>query len=98
MREYPRLETRINKTLLPFLALNDVLVSPIYVRRIMYSELLVKGRKTKECNSGVIVYTPGGSHAYAKSVGAKPLRDSGKFGVAAIAPYTGRLIRGEITL
>jgi NAD kinase len=95
-REYPRLETRINKTRVPFLALNDVLVSPIFVRRILYSDLLAKGKRTREVNSGIIVYTPSGSHAYAKSVGAKPLKDQKKLGVAAIAPYTGRLTRGEI--
>ncbi len=95
-REYPRLEARINKTRVPFLALNDVLVSPIFVRRILYSDLSVKGRKTREVNSGIIVYTPSGSNAYAKSAGAKPLKDKGKLGVAAIAPYTGRLARGEI--
>jgi NAD kinase len=96
IREYPRLETRINKTRLPFLALNDVLVSPIFVRRVLYSDLRVKGERTREVNSGVIIYTPSGSHAYAKSVGAKPLKDPKKLGVAAIAPYTGRLTRGEI--
>ena len=95
-RKYPRLETRINNTPIPFLALNDVLVSPIYVRRILYSELRVKGKKTMEVNSGIIIYTPSGSHAYAKSVGAKPLKDPGKIGAAAIAPYTGRLTSGEI--
>ncbi len=95
-REYLRLETMINKTRIPFLALNDVLVSPIYVRRILYSELRVKGKRTKEANTGILVYTPSGSHAYAKSVGAKPLKDPNKVGVAAIAPYTGRLTRGEI--
>ncbi len=96
LREYTRLEARINKTPVPFLALNDVLVSPIYVRRILYSDLRLKGRKTRESNSGILLYTPSGSHAYAKSVGAKALKDPGKFGVAAIAPYSGRLAGGEI--
>ena len=54
VREYQRLETRVNKTLIPFLALNDVLVSPIYVRRILYSELVVNGKRTKECNSLIL--------------------------------------------
>jgi NAD kinase len=96
IREYPRLETKINKTHIPFLALNDVLISPIYVRRILYSKLYLKGKTTKEANTGILVYTTSGSHAYAKSVGAKPLKDPKKFGVAAVAPYTGRLTKGEI--
>lgn len=94
IREYPRLETKVNKTKIPFLALNEVLVSPVYVRRILYSQLLAKGKRTREVNSGILVYTPSGSHAYAKSAGAKPLTDPKKIGVAAIAPYSGRLRRG----
>lgn len=96
IREYLRLETKINKIPVPFLALNDILVSPIYVRRILYSELFLKGKRTKEANTGILFYTPSGSHAYAKSVGAKPLKDPKKFGIAAVAPYTGRLTKGEI--
>ena len=98
IRAYPRLETRINRTTLPFLALNDVLVSPIYVRRILDSELRVKGKKTFERNTGILVYTPSGSHAYAKSAGAKIIKDEDKFGVVAVAPYSGRLKRGDIIL
>jgi len=98
VREYPRLEVSINRTQIPFLALNEVLISPIYVRRTLDSELSVKGKKTKERNSGILVYTPSGSHAYAGSAGAKPLKENGKFGVIAIAPYAGRLKRGGITL
>lgn len=96
-REYPRLETSINKIRLPFPVLNEVLVSPIYVRRTMYSKLILKRKKTLECNSGIIIYTPSGSHGYAKSAGAKVMGDGKKFGVAALAPCDGRLKKGEIT-
>ena len=98
IRAYPRLEASINRTPLPFLALNEVLISPIYVRRTFDSELTAGSRKTKERNSGILVYTPDGSYAYAGSAGAKPLKTETKFGVAAIAPYWGRLKKGEITL
>ncbi|NIO23139.1 MAG: hypothetical protein GTN38_03890 [Candidatus Aenigmarchaeota archaeon] len=97
IQKFPRLETRINGVKTPYIGMNDVLVSPIYVRRILDSELRLKGKKTIERNSGILVYTPGGSHAYAKSAGAKPLKDSKRFGVVGIAPYCGRLKRGEIT-
>lgn len=98
IRKFTRLETKINGVKTPYIGMNEVLVSPIYVRRILDSELRVKGRKTAESNSGILVYTPGGSHAYAKSAGAKPLKDLKRFGVVGIAPYSGRLKRGEITL
>jgi NAD kinase len=93
-----RLETKINGVKIPYMGMNDVLVSPIYVRRILDSELRVKGRKSIERNSGILVYTPGGSHAYASSAGARPVKDGKRFGVAGIAPYSGRLKSGEITL
>jgi|GEM_PF-1194527 len=98
VRKFPRLETRINRIKTPYVGMNDVLVSPIYVRRILDSELRAKGRKSIERNSGILVYTPGGSHAYAHSAGAEILKDPKRFGVVGIAPYSGRLKRGEITL
>jgi len=80
-------------------ALNDVLISPVYVRRILESSLSVGGRKTMEMNSGIIVYTPTGSNAFAHSAGAKKLGyDSKKIGVAAIAPYSGILKKQEMLL
>jgi NAD kinase len=98
IRKFPRLETKINRTKIPYIGMNDVLVSPIYVRRILDSELRAKGRKSIERNSGILVYTPGGSHAYARSAGAKPIKDQKGFGVVGIAPYSGRLKKGEIKL
>jgi NAD kinase len=98
IQKFPRLETKINRTKIPYTGMNDVLVSPIYVRRILDSELRVKGRKSIERNSGILVYTPGGSHAYARSAGAKPIKDQKRFGVVGIAPYCGRLKRRKITL
>ena len=98
LKKYDRLETAINKVPLPFMALNEVLVSPIYVRRILDSMLKVKAKETRERNSGILIYTPSGSNAYAKSAGAKPIKGEKRYGVAAIAPYAGRLKRGEIIL
>ena len=98
IKEFPRLETSINKVTVPFLALNDVLISPVYVRRALEAELNAKGKRTKEISSGILVYTPSGSYAYAKAAGAKPMKTNHKFGVAAIAPYSGRLARGELIL
>lgn len=96
--EYPRLEVEINRAPMAFLALNDVLVSATYTRRLLDSELKAKGKTTRERNTGILAYTFSGSHAYARSVGAKPFEDVKKIGVAAVAPYSGRLSRGEILL
>jgi len=91
IREYVRIEAMLNRKLLPFKALNEVLVSPVFVRRMLNAGLETGGRKSFERNTGILVYTPSGSNAYAKSAGAKPLGMNGHFGVAAIAPYSGRL-------
>lgn len=92
-----RLETRINGKLLPYLSLNDVLISPIYTRRIFESRLRIGRSSHIEEGSGIIVYTPAGSNAFAHSSGAKNLRyDYPKFGVIEVSPYSGRLKKGEI--
>jgi NAD kinase len=96
--KFSRLKAEINKIPLPFHALNEILVSPIYTRRILNAELKIKGKISKERNSGIIIYTPSGSYAYANSAGAKILKDENKFGIVAIAPYEGTLKKGEIIL
>lgn len=98
INEFPRLQAKINDNNIPFLSLNEVLISPIYTRRILNSELKIKGKTSKERNSGIIVYTPSGSYAYAKSAGGKIIKDKNKFGIVAIAPYQGKLKNGSIIL
>ncbi|MBN2331296.1 MAG: NAD(+)/NADH kinase [Candidatus Aenigmarchaeota archaeon] len=91
-----RLQASVNGHGMDALALNEVLVSPVFVRRIMEAELEVGGRKSLERNSAIIAYTPTGSNAFARSAGAKPLSHGSKsFGVVALAPYSGSLKRGE---
>lgn len=94
-----RLQADVNGEKMEATALNDVLVSPVFVRRILQSRLLVGGHKSLERNSGIIVYTPTGSHAFAHSAGARRLRyDSKMIGIAALAPYSGNLKRQELLL
>ena len=95
IREFTRIEAMLNRKLLPFKALNEILVSPIFVRRMLNSSLEISGKKSLERNTGILFYTPSGSNAYAKSSGAKPLKNDG-FGVAAIAPYAGRLKKNVV--
>lgn len=91
IHRFLRLRAWINGRILP-LALNEVLISPIYSRRMFNCELEIGKKKSLERNSGILVYTPTGSHAFAGSLGAKILRPhTEKFGVAAIAPYAGKM-------
>jgi NAD+ kinase len=94
-----RLEAYINRKRMEGLALNDVLVSPVYVRRMLQARLCLTGKESIERNSGIIVYTPTGSHAFAHSAGAAKMpHGSGFMGVTALAPYSGMLKGSEITV
>ncbi len=97
VHELMRIRAELNGKPVEALALNDILISPIYVRRMLKAEMDVRNKKTTERNSGIIVYTPTGSHAFAHSAGAKRIRyDCGKMGIAAFAPYSGVLKKREI--
>ena len=94
-----RLEASVNGRAMKSLALNDVLVSPIYVRRVLKASIELHTGRSVERNSGIIVYTPTGSHAFAHSAGARMLPyDSKSMGIAAFAPYSGTLKKSEILL
>lgn len=81
------------------LALNEYLISSGYVRKMFNCKLTIGGETSIERNSGVIVYTPTGSNAFARSAGAKKMKNNdAKIGVIAIAPYQGRLKSGGIIL
>jgi len=92
-----RLETYVNDRQLKFLALNEVLISSIYTRRILKAELEVNGKMSIEHCSGIIIYTPTGSNAFAHSAGAKKiLYNENIFGIVGLAPYIGVLKKGPI--
>ncbi len=93
IRELPRLEALVNGKRIKARALNEALVSPIYSRRMLESEVTIGGRKSLERNSGIVAYTPSGSNAFARSLGARNER----FGVIPIAPFSGR-IKGDMAL
>jgi NAD+ kinase len=87
-----RLETEVNGKVMRATALNEVLVSPIYVRRALKTLLEAGGKKSSETNSGIIIYTPTGSTAFAHSAGARKIEyDRNVVGITALAPYSGRL-------
>ena len=93
-----RLEASLNSKKINALALNDVLISPIFVRRMFEAKLMTSKGVSIEWNSGIIVYTPTGSHAFAHSAGAKKISyNSNTLGITALAPYSGSLKKQEIT-
>lgn len=89
IHKLPRLEALVNGKRVNGLALNEVLVSPIYTRRMLDAEVSLRGRVSKESNSGIVIHTPSGSNAFAKSLGVRKER----FGIMPIAPFSGRLKR-----
>ncbi len=99
IHELTRLQASVNGRRIDAQALNEVLVSPTYVRRLMDARLQVGGKESLERCSAIIVYTPTGSNAFANSAGAKKLGyDSGKIGITALAPYSGTLRGRDMTL
>jgi len=99
IKRFMRLTVSVNGKPLDGLALNDVLVSAVYTRRIFEAMVNLCGDSSVERNSGIIVYTPSGSHAFAHSAGASRMpEESRKLGVAGLAPYSGCLKKQEILL
>lgn len=93
-----RLTARLDGIIFP-LALNEYLVSSGYVRQMFNCRLTVDGVSSVERNSGIIIYTPTGSNAFAHAAGAKIMACTGKkIGIIALAPYQGRLMGGEIII
>ena len=90
MHKLPRLEALVNGKKVKAKALNEVLISPVYCRRMLETRVLFKGKKSLERNSGLVIYTPSGSGAFAKSLGAK----KEGFGIIPIAPFSGRIKKG----
>ncbi|MCD6496297.1 MAG: NAD(+)/NADH kinase [Candidatus Aenigmarchaeota archaeon] len=97
--ELMRLSAKLNGKKMEALALNDILVSPVYVRRMLETRLSLDSGTGVERNSGILVYTPTGSHAFAHSAGASKMKyDCDRMGVTALAPYSGTLKQREITV
>jgi NAD kinase len=98
VRKLLKLAADLNgKSLRP--ALNEYLISSGRTRKMFNCRIKVDGKEFVERNSGIIVYTPTGSNAFAEAAGAKKLAwNCKKMGIAAVAPYAGILKRGEILL
>ena len=92
-----RLESSINGKKLPFLALNEVFIGSKLPYHTARYELAVKDKKEEQKSSGVIIATPAGSYAWAKSAGVKPLPlTAQKFLFVVREPYFGRLTKPKL--
>jgi len=87
-------EARLNgKALHP--ALNEYLISSGYARKMFNCIIKIGKKNFFERNSGIIAYTPTGSNAFAGSAHAERMEwNSEKIGLAALAPYSGKLKKG----
>lgn len=88
IHKLPRLEALVNGRKIRALALNEALISPIYSRRMLETGVSLGGRKSLERNSGIVVHTPSGASGFARSLGGRK-----GFGLAPIAPFSGRIRR-----
>lgn len=92
-----RISAILNEKTLPS-ALNEYLISSGVVREMFNCQLEVKNKKSSERNSRIIIYTPSGSSAFVHAAVAKELNWNDKKIGTAVAPYSGRLKKGEILL
>ena len=93
-----RLEAEINGKKLPFTALNEVYAGskePYHTARYK----LIIGNKTEEQkSSGILISTPAGSYAWARSAGGRTLPlTTKKMQFVVREPYVGRLTKPKMT-
>ncbi len=93
-----RLESILNGKKLPYKALNEVFAGgkkPYHTARYL---LAVGSRKEEQKSSGIIISTPTGSHAWARSAGGKLLpQHENRMQFIVREPYTGRIAKPRMT-
>jgi NAD+ kinase len=92
-----RLSAEINRKKLSFDAVNEVYAGSKQAYHTSIYDLEIGGKREEHKSSGVIIATPAGSHAWAKSAGGKVLSlTSRKFEYVIREPYHGRLSKPKM--
>ena len=93
-----RIEATINGKKMPYKALNEIFAGgkkPYHTARYV---LAVGKRKEEQKSSGIIISTPTGSYAWARSAGGKLLpQHAKKMQFIVREPYTGRIAKPKMT-
>jgi len=92
-----RLEAKLNGKKLPFKALNEVFVGSEEPYHTARYTLMVNGKREEQKSSGVIISTPAGSHAWARSAGGTILPlTARKIEYIVREPYFGKLTKPRL--
>lgn len=95
IRNLPRLEARINSKKIGTFALNEFFIGARKSYHAAKYIVQVGGKKERQKSSGILVTTPSGSYAWAKSCCNKTLPlNSKKYQFVVREPYEGRVFRG----
>jgi len=94
IKQFPRLEAFINNKKAGALALNEFFIGPKKSYHAAKYIIEFNGKKERQKSSGVLVTTPAGSYAWAKSCGISVMAlDSKNFQFVVREPYEGRVFR-----
>lgn len=93
-----RLEAILNGKKLPFKALNEVYAGSEETYHVARYTLIIGGRKEEQKSSGVLIATPAGSYAWARSAGGRTLPlTAKKIEYVVREPYFGKLTKPKLT-
>ena len=92
-----RLGATLNNRKLPFNALNEIYVGSAEPYHVARYRLTIGGKTEEQKSSGIIISTPAGSYAWARSAGGRTLPLTGrKIQYVVREPYIGRLTKPKM--
>ncbi|MCA9459793.1 MAG: NAD(+)/NADH kinase [Nanoarchaeota archaeon] len=83
---FSRISAKLNGKKLPFIALNEVLISDPRIYKTTHLEVEVNGQKSKTISNGILISSKQGSYAFYNSSGGKPFEQE-KIAYNIIMPY-----------
>lgn len=94
IKKLPRLEAYINNKKIETYALNEFFIGARKSYHAAKYVIQINGRKERQKSSGILITTPAGSHAWAKSCCSKTLPlDSRGFQFVVREPYEGNVFK-----